>query len=846
MADSRRFPPSAYEEDSLLWKDSEWRQPLPAERAQMMGVPPDSLQVVEGEPALRRQRQNSLLGNGFHIYSIMALFCLLPQLLEAKLVKPLVDVNEVNLQQRLLHTVWEPGRLDHFPGLATVAELVAQLPAAFPDCVLAPQVWTNVAHRLGHCDVRPLQTFIAWSRLRGMPVDELGPHPLGRRERARIYSGLSGQRYPADSSRGLDHLLPPSLGKLGHIQASAQLPSPFQASDWPEPDVLFVIEAICVWRQFLPSHCEAAAYPADCGPGPPASGNCPCSLACGECSPCGLYQEAWVHRPYDSAAAVARCAPSPADQVVDKLVNSRPPKHSQDIFEQTQAEQDKGFCSPLYTRGYNKRRMIDNAKRTEHNQHTIMSETIFTVNIDFVASVASSLVRRLQHAPHLDSWLRLRLGTDDLPDAYRGLPVHPDHQRFSVVALYVPQVGWRFTVLWGLAFGLESAVVSFNRFALLGISIARRCTLAMTAQYFDDELAVEAIADSDVSQAGLRLTFELMGASPQPDKGFTPGANRHYLGSSLHVGEAVHAGFVRVQPKYATMAKVVAKLDDILQRDEMSRDEAGKLRGDINWMFSMCLGHLGKIAGPALAAHQHGESPELQPHERHQLLALRQAVLTSRPRDIPLHSNDADVVRIYTDASFEDDVLRLGWVIFAPHTLPLGGTTVVPQEVIAGWTARSQQIYPGETLAAVVVPALHAADLMDHDCLWFIDNEAAASALVRATTAEIDVLALVQQAHLQFHELNMRVWFEWIDTETNPSDGLSRDGLRDPWTQRKPSVLANAFSGTFGSVLAEAVLFPVDTIKLKVQTANAMDRRGSGVQSVECEDRKVLSGESNV
>lgn len=44
--------------------------------------------------------------------------------------------------------------------------------------------------------------------------------------------------------------------------------------------------------------------------------------------------------------------------------------------------------------------------------------------------------------------------------------------------------------------------------------------------------------------------------------------------------------------------------------------------------------------------------------------------------------------------------------------------------------------------------------------------------------------------------------------------------------QRKPSVLANAFSGTFGSVLAEAVLFPVDTIKLKVQTANAMDRRG--------------------
>ncbi|CAK9046232.1 unnamed protein product [Durusdinium trenchii] len=44
--------------------------------------------------------------------------------------------------------------------------------------------------------------------------------------------------------------------------------------------------------------------------------------------------------------------------------------------------------------------------------------------------------------------------------------------------------------------------------------------------------------------------------------------------------------------------------------------------------------------------------------------------------------------------------------------------------------------------------------------------------------------------------------------------------------QRKPSVLANALSGTVGSVLAEAVLFPVDTIKLKVQTASATDHRG--------------------
>jgi hypothetical protein len=165
---------------------------------------------------------------------------------------------------------------------------------------------------------------------------------------------------------------------------------------------------------------------------------------------------------------------------------------------------------------------------------------------------------------------------------------------------------------------------------------------------------------------------------------------------------------------------------------------------------------------------------------------LYSAVIDSRPRDIYVHHRSDDVVRIYSDASFEDDVLRLGWVIFPSGGIPLGGTTVVPQEVIATWRPRQQQIYPGETLAAVVVPALAAEPLASQSILWFIDNEAAAAALIRASTSEADVLTMVQQAHLQFSRLQARTWFEWIDSESNPADGLSRDGLHDTWTSSQP------------------------------------------------------------
>ena len=30
--------------------------------------------------------------------------------------------------------------------------------------------------------------------------------------------------------------------------------------------------------------------------------------------------------------------------------------------------------------------------------------------------------------------------------------------------------------------------------------------------------------------------------------------------------------------------------------------------------------------------------------------------------------------------------------------------------------------------------------------------------------------------------LQMRVWVDWVDTDSNPADGLSRDGVHDRWT----------------------------------------------------------------
>ena len=67
--------------------------------------------------------------------------------------------------------------------------------------------------------------------------------------------------------------------------------------------------------------------------------------------------------------------------------------------------------------------MIDDGKRGRHNLWSSLSETIYTIGIDFVPAVASAMADRVQHkyGPDQDAeWADLLLSTADLPDASMG------------------------------------------------------------------------------------------------------------------------------------------------------------------------------------------------------------------------------------------------------------------------------------------------------------------------------------------------------------------------------------------------------------------------------------------
>ena len=88
-----------------------------------------------------------------------------------------------------------------------------------------------------------------------------------------------------------------------------------------------------------------------------------------------------------------------------------------------------------------------------------------------------------------------------------------------------------------------------------------------------------------------------------------------------------------------------------------------------------------------------------------------------------------------------------------------------------------------ELYAVPLLIQQEAEALRGEDCIFFIDNEAAVASLVRVASVQPDAAFIVQVVHAMLVALQCRCWFEWIDTHSNPADGLSRQGLQVPQTQ---------------------------------------------------------------
>ena len=158
---------------------------------------------------------------------------------------------------------------------------------------------------------------------------------------------------------------------------------------------------------------------------------------------------------------------------------------------------------------------------------------------------------------------------------------------------------------------------------------------------------------------------------------------------------------------------------------------------------------------------------------------LMAAVRWHQDRTIPVVPRRRPLALVYTDASDEGGVVRVGALVVDPSGRGHALVYDVPASLRDEWgtttVINQAELYAGP-LTAWSMPEL----LRRHDVLWFIDNTSAESALVKAGSPTESMCRLALTATAALAGLDARPWFEHVASPDNPADVLSRAGLRDP------------------------------------------------------------------
>ena len=88
----------------------------------------------------------------------------------------------------------------------------------------------------------------------------------------------------------------------------------------------------------------------------------------------------------------------------------------------------------------------------------------------------------------------------------------------------------------------------------------------------------------------------------------------------------------------------------------------------------------------------------------------------------------------------------------------------------------------------------HRWQLKSRDITFFVDNVGVLAQLTKGASSAEDLSPVVSAIHFLIVFFDMRIWWEYVESEANISDGLSRSGENDELSTRlswrpKPAVL---------------------------------------------------------
>ena len=141
--------------------------------------------------------------------------------------------------------------------------------------------------------------------------------------------------------------------------------------------------------------------------------------------------------------------------------------------------------------------------------------------------------------------------------------------------------------------------------------------------------------------------------------------------------------------------------------------------------------------------------------------------------------DDRQPIILYTDASDVPE-REPRWLLGAVLIDPIDGYTIeytyhsVSHDIISTWIPKQTYMGQLELLAAPLALATWSSRLAGRRVLLFIDNDAAASTLVRGYSNKSDSTAITGQFWLLAAQIAVELYLDRVESKSNLADGPSR------------------------------------------------------------------------
>ena len=460
-----------------------------------------------------------------------------------------------------------------------------------------------------------------------------------------------------------------------------------------------------------------------------------------------------------------------------------------------------------------KLRLIDDAFEGGQSESSEDSNKLRLCSAWRPAQHAAILYKRASRQGVLPSMLQqgLLTGGEDWPDAYRHTPMWPEDTYACIVSWWHPtQEQVVYQVYYSLLFGLPLAVTNFNRYPRWIEALVRRFLFILFSMYFDDATMQDLGSQQDAGQVMVSRLMKLLGSPFAPLKRQPMDVHGTFLGLDHDLSDVTQCGNVAFWPKEALGTKLLGYGKVARASMKFPPGLAAKYYGSCNFFESGVYGKIGR-AGLNAIKHRSSEFVDTLTSDILKSLQCMEEIIDMKPhRKVQVWPGNVTRFTGASDAAFEKSKGSGGFlaVFFEPNhrQLRVGRVVDINPDVYQHWGTHETYIAQLEMLMILVAMIELAPILRGRRGVWYIDNVAALMAMVRgrANNADLDKMAEILQGAM--FALHIWIYFEWVESDSNWSDGISREGLDDPWQT------ANGFLSSHCSFMAAILQLPLTVV----------------------------------